>query len=63
MGAEVVVVMGAWAILGRVLDAQRALARAHHPLALSWVFQPGDEPTRSTLLRSNRAFLDWSQIV
>src|SRR5215472_13163619 len=63
MGAEMVVGVGARTALGWILDAQRALARANHPLALPWIFQSGDESTRSTLLRSNRALLDWSSIV
>ena len=63
MGAEMVVVVGTWTTLGWLLDPQRALARAHHSLALSWIFQPGDESTGSTLLRSNRALLDWAPIV
>src|SRR5262245_54914028 len=63
MGAEMVVALGARTALGRLLDAQRALARANHPLALPWVFQPGDQSTRCTLFRSNCALLDWSPIV
>jgi len=38
MGAEIAVALGTRTSLGRVLDAQCALARAHHPLALPWVF-------------------------
>ena len=38
MGAETFVDMGAWAALGRVLDAQRAVARTHRAVAGSWLF-------------------------
>ena len=38
MGAEMFVGMGARTCLGRVLDAQRALARADHSVACPWVF-------------------------
>src|SRR6266404_6117841 len=63
MGAEMLVGVGAWTTLGWLLDAQRALARAHHSLAVPWVFQSGDESTGCTLLRYNRALLDWAPIV
>ena len=38
MGAEKVVAMGAWTSLGRVLDAQRAVARADRAVARPWLF-------------------------
>ena len=38
MGAETVVVLGAWTCLGWILDAQRALARADRAVARSWLF-------------------------
>ena len=38
MGADMVVGVGAWTVLGRVLDAQRALARADRTLARAWPF-------------------------
>ena len=38
MGAEMLLDVGAWTALGRVLDAQRALARAHRPVARPWLF-------------------------
>src|SRR5215469_14617854 len=63
MGAEMVVAVGARTALGWILDAQRALARANHPLALPWIFQSGDESTRSALLRFNRPVLDRPQVV
>src|SRR6266404_52006 len=63
MGAEMAIAMGARTTLGWVLDAQCALARAHHSLVVQWVFQSGNESTRCTLLRYNRALLDWSPIV
>src|SRR5438034_8429854 len=63
MGAEIAVALGARTSLGWVLDAQCALARANHPLALTWIFQSGGESTGCTLLRSNRTLLDWAPIV
>jgi hypothetical protein len=38
MGAEVFVGVGARTALGRILDAQRALARADRAVARSWLF-------------------------
>lgn len=38
MGAEVFVGVGAWTGLGRVLDAQRAMARAHRAVARPRLF-------------------------
>jgi len=38
MGAEMLVDVGAWTGLGRVLDAQRAVARAHRAVARPWLF-------------------------
>jgi len=38
MGAEVLVGVGAWTALGRVLDAQRAVARADRAVARPWLF-------------------------
>ena len=38
MGAEMVVALGARAGVGRLLDAQRALARADRAVARSWLF-------------------------
>jgi hypothetical protein len=38
MGAEVFVGVGAWSPMGRLLDAQRALARADSAVARPWVF-------------------------
>ena len=38
MGEETLVGVGARAALGWVLDAQRALARADHTVARSWLF-------------------------
>jgi hypothetical protein len=38
MGAEVFVGMGPWTRLGRVLDAQRVLARAGHIVTRPWLF-------------------------
>ena len=38
MGAEMFVAMGAWTCLGWVLDAQRAVARAHRAIAGPWLF-------------------------
>src|SRR4029453_19179666 len=57
------VALGAWASLGWILDAQRALARAHRAMARAWVFQPGVESTRSALLWFNRAFLDRPPVI
>src|SRR4029077_3638981 len=57
------VAMGAWTALGRVLDAQRALARAHRAVARPWLFQSRVESTRSALLRLDRAVLDRSPVV
>src|SRR4030095_5488439 len=63
MGAERVVAMGAWASLGWILDAQRALARADRAMARAWVFHPEVESTRSALLWFNRAVLDWPPVI
>jgi len=39
MGAEMVVIaVGPGTTLGRLLDAQRAVARADHPVASAWLF-------------------------
>ena len=38
MGAEMLVGVGAWTALGRVLDAQRTLARAYRAVARPWLF-------------------------
>ena len=38
MGAEMVIGVGAWTGLGRVLDAQRAVARADRAVARPWLF-------------------------
>src|ERR1700746_3723745 len=62
-GAEIAIALGPRASLGRILDAQRTLARADRAMARPWVFQSRVESTRSTLLRFNRALLDWSSIV
>src|SRR4029453_9497561 len=63
MGAESAVALGPRPSLGWILDAQRALARAHRALARAWVFQPRVESTRSTLFRFNRAVLDWPPVI
>ena len=63
MGFEIVVALGARTALGRILDAECALACAHRAMACPWLFQPGVESTRSALLRFNRAFLDWSPVI
>src|SRR5215469_184610 len=63
MGAEKVVGMGAWTSLGRVLDAQRPVARADRAVACPWLFRSGVEPTRSALLRFDRPVLDWSPVI
>src|SRR5215468_6909294 len=63
MGAEKVVGMGAWTSLGRVLDAQRPVARADRAVACSWIFRSGVESTRSALLRFDRPVLDWSPVI
>ena len=38
MGAEMLLALGARASLGWILDAQRAVARAHRIMARPWVF-------------------------
>ena len=38
MGEETFVPVGTWTCLGRVLDAQRALACADHTVAGPWLF-------------------------
>ena len=39
MGAEMVIIaVGAWTTLGRILDAQRAVARADRAVASAWLF-------------------------
>ena len=38
MGAEMVVGVGAWTVLGRVLDAQRDMACAYRAVARPWLF-------------------------
>ena len=38
MGAEVFVDVGPWTVLGRILDAQRALARADRFITRPWLF-------------------------
>src|SRR5215471_10938305 len=63
MGAEKVVAMGAWTALGRVLDAQRAVARADRAVAGPWLFQSRVEPTRSALFRFDRSVLDRSPFI
>src|SRR5207247_11454364 len=63
MGFEIVVALGARTALGRILDAECALACAHRAMACPWLFQPGVESTRSALLRFNGAFLDWSPVI
>ena len=63
MGAEVFVSVDSWAAVGRVLDAQRAVARADRPVARPWLFRSGVESTRFALLRFNRALLDWAPVV
>src|SRR5215510_6941948 len=63
MGAEKVVAMGAWTALGRVLDAQRAVARADRAVARPWLFQSRVEPTRSALFRFDRPVLDRSPLI
>ena len=49
--------------MGRLLDDERALARAHRPLARVWVCGSGAESARSALLRSHRVVLAWSPIL
>src|SRR5437667_1813211 len=61
MGFEIAIALGARAALGRILDAECALACAHRAMACPWLFQP--ESTRSALLRFNGAFLDWSPVI
>src|ERR1700746_2585941 len=61
--AEIAIALGARASLGRILDAQRTLARTDRAMARPWVFRSRVESTRPTLLRFNRALLDWSSIV
>src|SRR5882724_2687214 len=63
MGAEMFIAVGAWTCLGRVLDAQRALARAHRAVARPWLFESGVESARFVLLRLDRSVLDRSPIV
>jgi hypothetical protein len=38
MGAEMLIVVGTRTSLGWVLDAERAVARAHRALARPWLF-------------------------
>ena len=57
------IAVGARTCLGWLLDAQRALARAHRAVARPWLFQSRVESTRSALLRFNRPVLDRSPIV
>ena len=38
MDAEMVVGVGPWTALGRVLDAQRAMARADRAVTRPWLF-------------------------
>src|SRR5439155_12771415 len=54
---------GSWGTLGRILDAQCAVACAHCALARPRIFQPRVESTRSALLRFDCALLDWPQVV
>ena len=63
MGAEMVIGVGARAGLGRVLDAQRAVARADRPVARPWLFRSGVESTRSALLWFNCPVLDRSPVI
>src|SRR5262249_8495665 len=60
MGAKVVGGMGAWTALGRVLDAQRAVARAGRAVARPWLFQSRGEPPRSALFWFYRSVFDRS---
>src|SRR5215468_9452455 len=63
MGPEMLVGVGAWTALGRVLDAQRALARADRAVARPWLFQSRVKSTRSALLRFDCPLLDRSPII
>src|SRR5215475_1107059 len=63
MGAEMLVGVGAWTALGRVLDAQRAVARADRAVARPWLFLSRVEPTRSALFRFDRPVLDRSPVI
>src|SRR5215831_9708524 len=63
MGAEMLVGVGAWTALGRILDAQRALACADRAVACAWLFRSRVQPTRSALLRFDRPVLDWSPVI
>lgn len=64
MGAEkIVIAVGPGTTLGRVLDAQRAMARASRAVARAWIFQPGVESAGSILLRFDRLVLDRPPIV
>src|SRR6516162_1127255 len=64
MGAEMVVIaVGPWTTLGRLLDTWRALACANRAVARSWLFQSRVESTRSALLRFDRLVLDRSPVV
>ncbi len=55
--------LGARSSLGRVLDAQRALAGPDHSLALAWILRPRGQPSRSAVFRPDRAVLDRPSIV
>src|SRR6476619_920554 len=57
------VALGARAGVGRILDTERAVARAHRAVASAWLFQPGVESARSALLRFDRVVLDRPPIV
>ena len=64
MGAEIVVIaVGPGTTLGRVLDTQRALARADRAVARPRLFESGVESARSALLRFDRPVLDRPPIV
>src|SRR5262249_17282971 len=63
MGAKVVGGMGAWTALGRVLDAQRAVARADRAVARPWLFQSRGQPPRSAFFWFDRSVLDRSSFV
>src|SRR6478672_4197472 len=58
MGAEMSVALGARAGVGRILDTERAVARADRAVASAWLFQPRVESARSALLRFDRSVLD-----
>ena len=62
MGDEMLVAVGAWADLGRVLDTQRTLARPDRAVARSRLFQSRVESARFAVLWLDRSVLDWSPL-